>query len=45
MVGKKVRGGVVAAEKKVFLRLHFVEGNSWTGFEMSRKMAFVHELA
>ena len=26
------------------MKLNFVEGNSWTGFEMSRKMAFVHEL-
>ena len=41
---QQVCGGAVAAEKKAFLKLHFVEGNSWTGFEMSRKMAFVHEL-
>ena len=40
----KVRGGVVAVEKKAFMKLNFVEGNSWTGFEMSRTMAFVHEL-
>ena len=40
---QKVRAGVAAAEKKAFLKQQFVESRAWTGYEISRKMAFVHE--
>ena len=39
----KVRAGVVAASKKALAKQMFVESLSYTGYEMSRKMAFAHE--